>query len=117
MLGTGLKGTDSSGIMQRVWGSAKKNSICWQRENQAVEHLPSKCEALSSNSSTAKKEKKIQSGPVQWLKPGILSTLEEEIKRITVQVQPGQEVREILSQPITAGHGGKQLSSHLCWEA
>jgi hypothetical protein len=41
----------------------KKNSILkmpkkgW-RHGQAIEHLPSKCKALSSNPSTAKKKKK-----------------------------------------------------------
>jgi hypothetical protein len=46
----------------------------------------------------------------------ILATCDAEIRRITVQGQPGQIVHETLSQPI-ARYGGDCLSFQLQWEA
>jgi hypothetical protein len=46
--------------------------------------------------------------------PVILVTWEVEMRRITIQGQPGQKVSENPSQPIKAGHGGGCLSSQLC---
>jgi hypothetical protein len=44
---------------------------------------------------------------VQWLTPVILATQEAEIRRIEVRSQPGEIVRETLSQ--------KSLTKYKCW--
>jgi hypothetical protein len=65
-------------------------NVCHQRQevktgtrgvSQAVECLPSKCLALSSNPSTTKASK--QAG-YMWLMPVIPATQEAEIRRIVV---------------------------------
>jgi hypothetical protein len=48
---------------------------------------------------TASSKARLQAGH-QWLKPIILATQEAEIRRITVQSQPGKIVCETLSQKI-----------------
>jgi hypothetical protein len=60
-----------------------------------VEHLPSKRKALHSNPNTTKKKKKEKERRKllcchQWLTPTILATQEADIRRITVQSQPGK---------------------------
>jgi hypothetical protein len=53
-----------------------------------VEHLHSKCEAISSNSSTIKDKRKKKLRCISV----ILATLEAELKRIMIQGQPQQKV-------------------------
>jgi hypothetical protein len=60
-----------------------------------IEHLPSKYEAVSSNSSIKKKKKK--KARHWWLTPVMLANYEVEIRRIMVQVQPEQRVHKISS--------------------
>jgi hypothetical protein len=59
---------------------------------QAVEHLPSTCKALSSNSNSAKKKKKAWAW---WLTPVILATQEDKMERIMVRGQSRQKIHEI----------------------
>jgi hypothetical protein len=58
-----------------------------------VEHLPSKCEALTSNPSTTKEKTRVGQ---QWLTPVILATQEAEIQRIEIRSQPMPIVPETL---------------------
>jgi hypothetical protein len=69
-----------------MWVEKKKKNVGRAgRVAQVVEHLPSKCEALSSNLNTGKKK-------VCWELVAslyvILATQGAEIMRITVQTQP-----------------------------
>jgi hypothetical protein len=50
---------------------------------------------------------------VWWLTPVILVTWEEEIRRIVVQGQQGQNIYETLFQPIKAWCGDTCLSTQL----
>jgi hypothetical protein len=96
-----------SGIPSRsAWPwSVLKISTHWAVSNKLgalaewikwVEHLPSKCEALSSNSSTTKKQQ--QFARHWWLMSIILATQEIEIRSIKVWSQPRQIVLQNLSQ-------------------
>jgi hypothetical protein len=61
-----------------------------------VEHLPSKCEALSSNPMPQKKKPSLARH--WWLTPIILAIQKAEIRRIEVQSQRQVIVCETLSQ-------------------
>jgi hypothetical protein len=75
-----------------------------------VELLPSKCEALSSNPSAAKKKEYRMSWTL--LAPVILATREAEFWRIMVRGHlRGPGVCQVPSQKKKAGYGGTHLSS------
>jgi hypothetical protein len=65
---------------------------------QTNHHLYPWLETRLDNSETPSIKKKKKTAGHQWLKPIILATQEAEMRRITVQSQPGQTVHETLSQ-------------------
>jgi hypothetical protein len=62
-----------------------------------VQHLPSKCEVLSSTPVWPKRNKQTKKAGHWLLTPVILATWEAEIGRIAIQGRPGQIVGETLS--------------------